>query len=223
MIPVVTTARLRLRPHTPGDIDAATAMWADRTVTRFTGGRAFTREESWARLLRYTGTWDWFGYGLWAVEEIESGSYVGQLGLGEFARDTVPPLPLVPEVGWSFVAAAHGRGFASEGVRAALAWADANVAADRTMCLIDPANIASIRVAPSFFARHVIGDSAVPLSSAVSSKVPETGNPPLSIQTVAPPLPSAFFQSRTAARARSRVANGSAAVPVFASFPEGAM
>ena len=147
MIPVVTTARLRLRPHTPDDIDAATAMWADRTVTRFTGGRAFTREESWARLLRYTGTWDWFGYGFWAVEEIESGSYVGQLGLGEFARDTVPPLPLVPEVGWSFVAAAHGRGFASEGVRAALAWADANVTADRTMCLIDPANIASIRVA----------------------------------------------------------------------------
>ncbi len=54
----------------------------------------------------------------------------------------------IPEVGWSFIVAAHGRGFASEGVRAALTWADANVAAaDRTMCLIDPANTASIRVA----------------------------------------------------------------------------
>ena len=146
-IPVVETARLRLRPHTPADIDAATAMWADRAVTRFTGNRAFTREESWARLLRYTGNWAWFGYGFWAVEEIETGAYVGQLGIAEFARDTAPPLDDVPEVGWSFVVAAHGRGFASEGVRAALAWADANIAAPRTMCLIDPANLASIRVA----------------------------------------------------------------------------
>lgn len=146
-IPVVETARLRLRPHVPADLDAATAMWADRTVTRFTGGRAFSREETWARLLRYTGNWDWFGYGFWAVEEIDSGAYVGQLGMAEFCRDTRPPLSPVPEVGWSFVTAAHGRGFASEGVRAALYWADANVAADRTTCLIDPANAASIRVA----------------------------------------------------------------------------
>ena len=146
-VPVVATARLRLRPHTPADLDAATAMWADPVVTRFTGGRAFSREESWARLLRYTGNWEWFGYGFWAVEEIDTNAYVGQLGLAEFGRTTEPALPPLPEVGWSFVAAAHGRGFASEGVRAALAWADANVAAPRTMCLIDPANTASIRVA----------------------------------------------------------------------------
>lgn len=146
-IPTVTTARLRLRPHVPADLDAATAMWADPRVTRFTGNRAFTREETWARLLRYTGNWDWFGYGFWAVDEIDTGAYVGQLGLAEFARETVPPMRPVPEVGWSFVVAAHGRGFASEGVRAALLWADAHIAAERTTCLIDPANLASIRVA----------------------------------------------------------------------------
>jgi len=146
-VPVVVSARLRLRPHTPADLDAATAMWADVAVTRFTGGRAFTREETWARLLRYTGHWAWFGFGFWAVEERDGGAYVGQLGLADFARDTTPPMPGMPEVGWSFVAAAHGRGYASEGVRAAMAWADANVAAARTTCLIDPANIASIRVA----------------------------------------------------------------------------
>ncbi len=146
-VPVVETARLRLRPHVPADLDAATAMWADPAVVRFTGGRSFTREESWARLLRYTGNWAWFGYGFWAVEEVATQAYVGQLGIAEFGRATEPPLPALPEVGWSFVAAVHGRGFASEGVRAALAWADVNLAAARTMCLIDPANIASIRVA----------------------------------------------------------------------------
>ena len=146
-IPVVESARLRLRPHTPADIDAATAMWADPRVTRFTGGRAFTREETWARLLRYTGNWAWFGYGFWAVEEIDGGAYVGQLGIAEFGRETSPPLAAVPEVGWSFIVPAHGRGFASEGVRAAVLGAEANVAAAKTMCLIDPANLASIKVA----------------------------------------------------------------------------
>ena len=146
-VPTVDSPRLRLRPHRPDDLDAATAMWADSRVTRFTGNRAFSREETWARLLRYTGHWDWFGHGFWAVEERDTGAYVGQLGFADFRRDTAPPLDSVPEIGWSFIVAAHGRGFASEGVRAALVWGDAHLGAAKTMCLIDPGNIASIRVA----------------------------------------------------------------------------
>ncbi len=145
-IPVIETARLRLRGSRASDLDAAAAKWADPAVTRFTGGRAFTREESWARLLRYAGHWQWFGYGFWAVETRDDGAYVGELGFAEFQRDIVPAIG-VPEMGWSFVAAAHGRGYASEGIRAALAWADANLAAAKTACIIDPDNIASIRVA----------------------------------------------------------------------------
>jgi len=38
-------------------------------------------------------------------------------------------------------------GYATEAARAALAWGDANVDAPRTVCIIDPANLPSIRVA----------------------------------------------------------------------------
>ena len=144
-IPVLDSARLRLRGHRAGDLNAAAAMWADPAVTRFTGGRAFSREETWARLLRYAGHWAWFGYGFWAVEDRDDGTYLGELGFADFRRAIEPPID-VPEIGWSFAAAAHGRGLASEGVRAALAWGDAHGFAT-TACIIDPENAASVRVA----------------------------------------------------------------------------
>jgi len=145
-VPVIETARLRLRAHRPADFDAAAAMWADPVVTRFTGGRAFSREETWARMLRYAGHWAWFGHGFWAVEDRDDGIYLGELGFADFRRDIVPAID-VPEIGWSFAAAAHGRGLASEGVRAALVWADATLDAAKTACIIDQDNVASIRVA----------------------------------------------------------------------------
>lgn len=149
MIPVVETPRLRLRAHVPGDLAACAAMWADPVVTRHTGGRAFSREESWARMLRYAGHWAWFGHGFWAIED-RAGGFVGELGFANFERaldDGAPSLAGVPELGWALVAAAHGRGLATEAVRAALAWGDANLATERTACIIDPANAASIRLA----------------------------------------------------------------------------
>ncbi|MGI4876284.1 MAG: GNAT family N-acetyltransferase, partial [Janthinobacterium lividum] len=136
-IPVIDTARLRLRGHRASDLDAAAAMWADPVVTRFTGGRAFTREETWARLLRYAGHWAWFGHGFWAVEDRDDGTYLGELGFADFQRAIEPPID-APEIGWSFIAAAHGRGLASEGIRAALAWGDGH-GFEKTACIIDPA------------------------------------------------------------------------------------
>lgn len=122
-------------------------MWADPRVTRYTGGRAFTREETWARLLRYAGHWAWFGHGFWAIEDADTGGFVGELGFADFQRGLVPALDGIPELGWALIGAVHGRGFASEAVRAALAWGDVALPGPRTACIIDPDNTASIRVA----------------------------------------------------------------------------
>jgi RimJ/RimL family protein N-acetyltransferase len=43
--PILETDRLRLRAHTAEDFAASAAMWGDPDVTRFIGGRPFTREE----------------------------------------------------------------------------------------------------------------------------------------------------------------------------------
>ena len=122
-------------------------MWSDSNVTRFIGGRPSTREETWGRLLRYIGHWHALGYGYWVVAERSSGRFVGEVGFADMKREMTPSLEGMPEIGWALMPAAHGKGIASEAVAAALAWGDANFDGRKTACMIDPQNLASIRVA----------------------------------------------------------------------------
>jgi RimJ/RimL family protein N-acetyltransferase len=147
MTPVLETERLILRAHRFDDLDACAEMWADPEVTRYISGRPFSKEEVWARLLRYAGHWQWLGFGYWAVEEKSTGLFAGELGFAEYKRDIKPSLDGVPELGWVLSPRVHGRGYATEAVRAAVAWGDSRFGRARTACLIDPANLKSIRVA----------------------------------------------------------------------------
>jgi hypothetical protein len=106
-IPAVETPRLRLRPHRREDFPACIALWADPYVTRYIGGKSPSREEVWARFLRYAGSWHWLGFGYWAVEELSTGQFIGELGYGQNERTFDPPLTLLddagrtmPELGW---------------------------------------------------------------------------------------------------------------------------
>jgi RimJ/RimL family protein N-acetyltransferase len=144
--PVITTARLTLAGPDPADLPAFTAMWADPAVYAMIGGRAFTREEVWHRVLRYIGHWQVVGYGSWTIRERASGRIAGSVGLMDSRRDTMPSFEGTPEMGWALCSWAHGRGFAHEALDAALGWADAQGIA-RTVCIIDAANAASIRLA----------------------------------------------------------------------------
>lgn len=130
-------------------------MWADPVVTRYIGGRVFTPEEVWARLLRYAGHWTWLGYGYWAIEEKSTGAFIGELGFADYKREMEPSLEGTPELGWVLATRAHGQGFATEAVLAAIAWGDANFVDRRTVCIIDPGNAASMRVAAKAGYREV--------------------------------------------------------------------
>ena len=141
------TERLTLRRHRVTDLDDCVAMWADPRVTRHIGGRPFTAEEVWTKLLRYAGHWSLLGFGYWVVHENESGRFVGEVGFADFKRDLVPSLAGAPELGWVLAPSAHGRGLGTEAVKAALAWAQVHLDSPRTVCLIDPDNLPSLRVA----------------------------------------------------------------------------
>lgn len=157
VVPIIDTARLTLRGHALGDFPDCAAMWADPEVTRHIGGRPFAEEEVWARLLRYAGLWALLDFGYWVVRERASGRFVGEAGLADYHRELTPALDGAPEVGWALASWAHGRGYATEAVAAALAWSDAHFAArrlvdpratpTRTVCIIAPGNGASIHVA----------------------------------------------------------------------------
>ena len=143
---MIETPRLVLRRHTVHDFLSCAALWSDPQVTRYISGRAFTGEETWARLLRYIGHWEALGYGFWLVEEKSTGEFAGELGFADFHREIDPPIT-DPEAGWAFLPRFHGRGYATEALRAALAWGDTHLSGPRTVCLIHPENTASFRVA----------------------------------------------------------------------------
>lgn len=148
-IPILETERLRLRPHGVLDFGELAEMWADSEVSRYIGGRPLSREDSWARLLRYAGHWQLLGYGYWLVEERGSGKYIGDIGFGNYKRDIPAPESLrgAPECGWVLTRHAQGRGYATEAVRAVLAWGEHQFGPRDSFCVIHPDNRASIRVA----------------------------------------------------------------------------
>lgn len=146
-VPVLETMRLRLRRHRPADLAGCAAMWADPEVVRHIGGRPFTEEETWWKLLRYAGLWALLGYGYWVIEDKATAAFLGELGFADFHRDIAPSIAGLPELGWVLASHAHGRGYATEAAGAVLAWGDAHLGGAQTVCLIAPENSASIRVA----------------------------------------------------------------------------
>jgi RimJ/RimL family protein N-acetyltransferase len=146
-VPVVETERLKLRGHCVADFAASIAMWADPAVTCYIGGKPLTEEETWSRLLRYIGHWALLGFGYWVVEEKTTGSFIGELGFADYKRDMEPSLKGTPEIGWIFASHFHGKGYATEAVRAAVTWGDEHFERAQTACIIDPENLASIHVA----------------------------------------------------------------------------
>jgi RimJ/RimL family protein N-acetyltransferase len=144
--PMIETARLTLRGHAADDLDDSLALWSDPVVTRYIGGRPFSREEVWARVLRYVGHWTLAGFGFWQLRERATGRFVGEAGLADFKRDLAISFAGAPEAGWVLAPWSHGSGYATEAMTAVLAWAGA-AGHTRTMCIIDPGNAASRRVA----------------------------------------------------------------------------
>jgi RimJ/RimL family protein N-acetyltransferase len=80
---------------------------------------------------------------MWAVEEKASRSFAGMIGFA--APDTWPGF----ELGGHLAKPFWGKGYASEGARAAMAYAFNVLEKDRIISLVDPANIASVRVVES--------------------------------------------------------------------------
>ena len=146
-IPILESERLILRGHRRDDFEDSAAMWRDTRVVRYISGKPSSSEESWRRLLTYRGHWSLMGFGFWALIEKSSGRFMGEAGFSDFKREVEPSFDGAPEIGWVLAPWAHGQGFATEAVRAAVAWGDAQFGAERTLCMIHPDNRASQRVA----------------------------------------------------------------------------
>lgn len=146
-VPRLETKRLILDAHRSDDLEPLAAMWSDPTVVAAIGGIPFTRQESWFRLLRYRGLWSVLGFGYWAIRDRASGAYVGDVGFADFHRESARFIKGRPEAGWALIKSAHGRGYGTEAVAAALSWLDGKRGFGQAVCLIGRTNLVSMRLA----------------------------------------------------------------------------
>lgn len=136
------TGRLLLREFRGGDLDAYADMQADPEVMRYIGeGRTLTRNDSWRSIAGMLGHWQLLGYGMWALEDKESGTLVGRAGFID------PPGWPGFELGWLLGRPYWGLGFATEAASRCLRFAFEELRRDAVISLIRPANAPSIRVA----------------------------------------------------------------------------
>jgi RimJ/RimL family protein N-acetyltransferase len=172
-IPVIETARLRLRAYRIEDFDGYAAVFSDPELVRFISRVPFTREACWSRFLRDVGIWHYLGFGAFAVEERATGAFVGHCGFHDLRRDTSPSIAGTMESGWALLAQFHGQGYAAEAMGAAIDWAEHNHPNARLTALIHPDNTASLRLATRLgyaeFARSTLsGEPAILLERRVA-------------------------------------------------------
>lgn len=98
-------------------------------------------------MISYLGHWAMLGYGYWAVADKTSDRLIGELGFADFKREIHPPITGTPELGWGLMTAHHGKGLATEALAAAMKWGKTHLPTKQTVCLINPTNAPSLRVA----------------------------------------------------------------------------
>ncbi|MDA3038207.1 MAG: GNAT family N-acetyltransferase [Actinomycetota bacterium] len=142
----LVTPRLVLRPWVPADLVPFAAMCADPEVMRFIGdGSAKTFAEARDSITRSQESWTKHGWGLFAVECLETGSFVGSCGLAE--PDLLQPLQPSVEIGWRLERASWGQGYATEAAAAVVDWAFTTLHTKRLVAVVHLDNLASHRVA----------------------------------------------------------------------------
>lgn len=124
MIPEVTTQRLLLRGWRESDKAPYAALNADPTVMRHFPA-TLTREQSDQMVDRIVASWEARSFGLWAVERLDDGAFIGFVGL-VMPNWEAAFTPCV-EVGWRLAHAQWGNGFAPEAALAALRFGFENV------------------------------------------------------------------------------------------------
>jgi RimJ/RimL family protein N-acetyltransferase len=140
-IPTLRTERLVLRAFRASDIDAWAAMEANPEVRRYRGNNPRTRNEAWTAMATNLGQWALLGYGVFALERVCDGAFIGSCGVNH------PEDWPEAELAYALAQEHWGQGLAAEAVAAAREWAFASHGFSRLASFILPDNSRSIRVA----------------------------------------------------------------------------
>lgn len=143
--PRLATERLLLREWRESDRRPYAELNADPEVMRHFPS-TLTEQQSGEMIDRIVAAWNDRGYGLWAVERVDTSDFIGFVGLTSPAWQA----SLTPciEVGWRLARRHWGHGFAPEAALAALEWGFANLDPpdDQIVSFTTEANLNSRRV-----------------------------------------------------------------------------
>jgi RimJ/RimL family protein N-acetyltransferase len=141
---VLETNRLVLRHLVMDDLDDLFALYSDPKVRRYIPEGTLSYQETKDEL-------EWFlnGHpeqpqlGLWATIHKETHRFIGRCGLLPWTIDQRPEI----EVAYMLATEYWGQGLGTEAAQAILDYGFEELGLSRLICLIDPENVASIKVA----------------------------------------------------------------------------
>ncbi len=140
--PTMVTDRLVLGQFEPGDAPEVFGLFASRSWLRYVPREALDDPQQGVEKVRVlTEAFDGHSAIWWAFRQESTGDFVGYGGLFEINREHHKA-----EVGYGFNPEFWGQGYASEAVRPIVDFGFENLGLHRIYGLIDPDNVASIRV-----------------------------------------------------------------------------
>ncbi|MGC1503215.1 MAG: GNAT family N-acetyltransferase [Sulfitobacter sp.] len=145
-IPVLDTQRLTLRAPRKSDLPTLTAFF-ETERSHMVGGPADVNQ-TFAKLASRIGHWAIRGYGVWHIDDRQTGDFLGWVGMMN------PPSWDEPELAWTLFAHAEGKGYAFEAARAARAYAAQEFKLDGVISYIHADNTRSAALATRLGAEY---------------------------------------------------------------------
>ena len=141
---ILETPRLLLRRQIPEDLDALWALYCNPEIIKYIPDAPRSYQEAKEEL-------EWFmnGHpkypelGLWATIHKETGKFIGRCGLLPWTIEGQAEI----EVAYTLAQEFWGQGLATEAAQGILQYGFEQLHLKRLICLIDPGNMASRRVA----------------------------------------------------------------------------
>jgi RimJ/RimL family protein N-acetyltransferase len=144
---LIETARLRLRPRALGDVEPIVMMDSDPEVRRFMGGPLDPEshgKEVLSNIMSARAE-----YWSWAIERKDRAGFLGHVLLRPLEGTAFICM------GWRLMRQHWGQGFATEASQAVLEKALRALSIDPVVAIVDPKNLASVRVAEKIKMREV--------------------------------------------------------------------
>ncbi len=158
-VPELRTDRLRLRAPRIDDFPI---------YSRFS--EAPETEAAWLDFCQIVASWSLRGFGPWTMEPGDGGAALGAIVLGHEYGDPEP------EIGWVVAPDAEGRGYATEGARAALAHAFGPMGFATLVSYVDEDKPRSIAVAERLGGqRDPVAEQAIGQDCRVYRHLPHGG------------------------------------------------